>query len=289
MSTVPETRRLITAGAAITYDVRRGDSADLTPLLLIGSPMGAQGFTTLAGHLPDRTVVTYDPRGVERSEITDGRAESTPHDHAGDLAAVIDDLGGGVVDIFASSGGAVNALELVAQRPDAVRVLVAHEPPLLALLPDSRVLLEVSKDINETYQREGFGPAMAKFIGLVSFQGELGPDYLDAPPPDPAAYGLPSVDDGSRNDPLLGRNMIAGTHHELDLDKLRDARTRILVALGHDSGTQAPGRAALALATALGIEPTWFPGDHGGFLGGEYGQTGVPTAFAARLREVLPR
>jgi hypothetical protein len=30
-----------------------------------------------------------------------------------------------------------------------------------------------------------------------------------------------------------------------------------------------------------------FPSDHGGFLGGEYGQMGEPDAFAAKLREVL--
>ena len=31
------------------------------------SPMDARGFTTLAPHLADRTVVTYDPRGVARA------------------------------------------------------------------------------------------------------------------------------------------------------------------------------------------------------------------------------
>jgi hypothetical protein len=30
-----------------------------------------------------------------------------------------------------------------------------------------------------------------------------------------------------------------------------------------------------------------FPSHHGGFLGGEYGQTGAPDAFAAKLRQVL--
>jgi hypothetical protein len=33
--------------------------------------------------------------------------------------------------------------------------------------------------------------------------------------------------------------------------------------------------------------PVAFPGGHGGFLGGEYGQTGEPDAFAATLRQVL--
>jgi hypothetical protein len=41
------------------------------------------------------------------------------------------------------------------------------------------------------------------------------------------------------------------------------------------------------MAERLGTEAVSFPSDHGGFLGGEYGQTGQPDAFANRLREVL--
>jgi hypothetical protein len=47
------------------------------------------------------------------------------------------------------------------------------------------------------------------------------------------------------------------------------------------------GRAGLAVAGRLGVPPVTFPGGHGGFLGGEYGQTGQPGAFAATLHEVL--
>lgn len=47
-------------------------------------------------------------------------------------------------------------------------------------------------------------------------------------------------------------------------------------------------RGAHAVAERLGLEAVIFPSDHGGFLGGEYGQTGDPDAFAAKLRQVLP-
>ena len=57
--------------------------------------------------------------------------------------------------------------------------------------------------------------------------------------------------------------------------------------VGAKSGQQLAGRAGAAVAGRLGIAPVTFPGDHGGFLGGEYGQTGEPDAFAATLREVL--
>jgi pimeloyl-ACP methyl ester carboxylesterase len=99
--------------------------------------MGASGFGTLAEHFADRTVVTYDPRGAERSKRTDDATESTPDEHADDLHRLISALGAGPVDMFASSGGAVNALALVARHPEQVRILVAHEPPASQELPGS--------------------------------------------------------------------------------------------------------------------------------------------------------
>jgi pimeloyl-ACP methyl ester carboxylesterase len=98
--------------------------------------MGSSGFTTLAGFFPDRTLVTYDPRGSERSRRTDNATTSTPDQHADDVHSVIAAAGGGPVDMFASSGRAVNSLALVAQHPEDVRILVAHEPPDAAVLPD---------------------------------------------------------------------------------------------------------------------------------------------------------
>ena len=127
--TQPETHTLDVPGAVLHYDVRSNDVSAEPVLLLAGSPMGATGFGTLAGHFTDRTVVTYDPRGAERSKRTDGALRSTTEEHAEDLHRLILALGAGPVDIFASSGGAVNSLALVARHPEQVRTLVAHEPP----------------------------------------------------------------------------------------------------------------------------------------------------------------
>jgi hypothetical protein len=71
---------LETAEAAIAYDVRGPlPTADgRPPLLMIGQPMDASGFGTLASHFPDRTVVTYDPRGLGRSIRRDGRVDNAP-------------------------------------------------------------------------------------------------------------------------------------------------------------------------------------------------------------------
>jgi pimeloyl-ACP methyl ester carboxylesterase len=285
--TEPKTDSLHAPGAVLYYDIRSADSSTHPVLLIIGSPMGADGFVTLAGHFADRTVVTYDPRGSGRSQRTDGALETTPDEHADDLHRLISALGAGPVDIFASSGGAVNALALVAKHPEQVRTLVAHEPPAFAELPDSEIVLAACADIHQTYQRRGFGPAMAKFIAIVSQQGPIPADYADRPAPDPAAFGLSAEDDGSRNDPLLGQNMISCPHYEHDFDALRAAPTRIVVGVGEESRQMLPGRAGVAVAERLGTAPVIFPGGHDGFLGGEYGRMGKPDAFAAALRTVL--
>jgi pimeloyl-ACP methyl ester carboxylesterase len=285
--TEPETGTMTVPGAVLYYDVRAGGSSARPALLIIGSPMGAAGFATLAGHFADRTVVTYDPRGSGRSQRTDDAAETTPDEHADDLHRLISALDAGPVDIFASSGGAVNALALVARHPEQVRTLVAHEPPATRELPDSGPALAASVDIHDTYLRAGFGPAMAKFIALLSQEGPIPADYADRPDPDPAAFGLPAEDDGSRSDPLLGQNMISGSHYEHDFGALRAAPTRVVIGVGEESGRMLAGRAAAAVAGRLGTEPVTFPGGHDGFLGGEFGRTGKPDAFAATLRDVL--
>lgn len=281
------TRTLDVPGATLAYDVRPGPSQDL-PLFLIGSPMGATGFGTLMTHFPDRTIITYDPRGSERSTKPDMTSPSTPDEHADDLHRIIAEVGGGPVDMFASSGGATNALALVARHPHDVRTLVAHEPPVAAVLPDRENAQAASRAVHETYMRNGFGAGMAHFIAVVSHQGEFPDDFATKPPPDPAMFGMPTEDDGSRADPLMGQNMIAGTTYVPDFEALRRASTRIVVAAGVESEGILPSRAASVVATRLGTEVVLFPSGHGGFMGGEYGQPpGEPEAFAAKLRQVL--
>jgi pimeloyl-ACP methyl ester carboxylesterase len=286
--TEPKTRTLDVPDAVLRYDIRDPEAESAAPVLLIfGSPMAAAGFGTLAGHFADRTVVTYDPRGADRSERTDGAAESTPDEHADDLHRLISALDAGPVDIFATSGGAVNALALVARHAEQVRTLVAHEPPAAQVLPDREQALAACLDIRQTYRRSGRGAAMAKFMVLVGHEGPLPADYADRPAPNPAHFGLPTEDDGSRDDPLVGQNIVSCTAYEHDFDAIRAASTRVVVAVGAESGQTLAARGGVAVAERLGTTPVTFPSHHAGFLGGEYGQTGDPDAFAATLREVL--
>jgi pimeloyl-ACP methyl ester carboxylesterase len=277
-----QTRALQLPGATLTYDVRAAVSETDEPILLmIGAPMDASGFTALADRFPERAVMTYDPRGVGRSPRADGVSAATPEEHAEDLHRLISELGGGPVDIFASSGGAVNGLALVARHPQDVRTLVAHEPPLATVLPDREEALAATEDIHQTYTRDGFGPAMAKFIAFTSARGPT-PRDLPGRAANPADHGLPTTDDGSRDHPLLGPHMIYATRHQPDFNSLRGASTRIVVAASTDGQGTFPHRAALAVADRVGSEAAIFPSHHGGF-----GEGGDPDAFAAELRRVL--
>jgi pimeloyl-ACP methyl ester carboxylesterase len=190
--TEPKSYTLDVPGAVLTYDLRGNGFGTEPVLLLIASPMGAAGFGTLSGHFTDRTVVTYDPRGVERSVLRDTASEHTPDDHADDLHRLISALGEGPVDIFASSGGAVNALALVAIHPEQVRTLVAHEPPMSQELPDREEALAAGQAIHDMYLRDGFGPAMAKFITLVMHEGPIPADFRRAPPSGSRRFRTPN-------------------------------------------------------------------------------------------------
>jgi pimeloyl-ACP methyl ester carboxylesterase len=254
---------------------------------MIGQPMDASGFQAQVALFDDRTVVTYDPRGLGRSTRKDGGVTNEPGIQAEDVHALIEALGAGPVDMLASSGGAVTALALVAAHPDDVSTLVAHEPPIDSVLPDAEGVQKARSAYTRVYQDRGWGAGMAAFIAMTSWEGEITEEFLARPAPDPVAFGMPSEDDGTREDPLLSERSWAVPLYEPDLEALKAAPTRIVVAVGEESLKVYTGRSALALAERLDQQATVFPSHHGGFMGGEFGYSGQPEAFAAKLREVL--
>ena len=268
----------------ITYDVR-GDLASGRPLFMFGSPMEASYFGTLAGLVTDRPVVTYDPRGTARNPT--GTDEIPPPRHAEDLHRVIAALGVGAVDCMGTSGGAVNLLALAAAHPEDIHRAVAHEAPTVAYLPDQEVALAILRDMKETYRTQGNGAAMAKFIALVMYDGQVTPAYLDQPAPDPATFGMSAEDDGDRTNPLM-RNMPSCNEYEVDVEALRAYGDRLVHAYGAESGEQLACRGAKSVAALLGVEPVEFPSNHGGFLPPQHGQPGDPEGWARKLIEVLP-
>src|SRR5215467_9680320 len=170
-------------GARLYYE--RGGTGPL--LVLIGSPMDSTGFTGLASVLSDRyTVVTYDPRGTGNSTREDTDQDVTPELQADDVHRLLAELGGGPADVFGSSGGAVVGLALVTAHPGQVRTLVAHEPPLIELLPDREQLRAEIGDIYDTYRADGPDKAMQKFmvhagLGQPVPQAETAPRWQPSP------------------------------------------------------------------------------------------------------------
>lgn len=299
-------------GARIAYDVAEVRKSVEPPLLLFGSPMDASGFSALAARFTDRTTVTYDPRGTGRSESSDG--EYSPELHAQDLQALAAELGSTQVDMFASSGGAVNALAFAAKAGDLVRILVVHEPPLARILPDQEAAVAGIEAILQTYQEHGWGAAMARFMAYTGWQGEFpagtvqsesgladadggavpetgggaGPETDNGAGPETDGGAGPETDDGTRDDPLFGRNLRTCTLFQPDFDGLRDGPASIVVGMGEVSAGTMAARAAAVTADRLGTLPVTFPGGHGGFLGPEFGPgAGDPEAFAGVLRQVL--
>jgi pimeloyl-ACP methyl ester carboxylesterase len=262
-------------GASIYHEVRGSG-----PLLaLIAAPMGGSGFAALADLMASQyTVVTYDPRGSEHSTVAD-RTEITTHELlAEDVHRVLKSVSDEPAAILGSSGGAVTGLALVTAYPGQVSVLVAHEPPLVTMLTNAPEELAKVEEIYHTYLRAGSDAAMRKFLLSIGVLGEEGSRQLAAmPEPTPVpAPAVPQTD----NDFFYANQIRATTGYRPDLKALSEASTKIVVGVGATSAGQLAHRGGLALAEHLGLTPTEFPGDHGGFAG-------EAPAFAERLRQVL--
>jgi clorobiocin/coumermycin A biosynthesis protein CloN7/CouN7 len=256
----PPAHVLDVPGARLYYE-RRGTG----PLLLmIGSPMDSTGFAGLASALADDyTVVTYDPRHTGNSSREDTSQDVTPDQQAGDVHRLLSALGGGPAAVFGSSGGAIVGLALVTAHPGQVRTLVVHEPPVVELLPDSAQVRAEIDDIYATYRADGADKAMQKFFVHAGLTGAMG-RAADAPRWQPSPEQMARM--RAANETFLEHLLRPTTCYRPDIEALRAAPTRIVVAAGAASKGQLPNRTAAALAGRLGTTVTDFPGDHVGFM-----------------------
>ncbi len=268
------THMLDVPGARLYYEQR--GSGPL--LLLIGSPMDSGPFTGLAEAMAARyTVVTYDPRGIGGSTRDDTGSEVTPEQQADDVHRLLAELGGGPVRLFGSSGGAVVGLALITAHPGEVTTLVAHEPPVIELLPDRDAVKAQIQEIYDVYRAEGPDKAMAMFMAVAGIgqgpaQGQEPPAWN--PPPEMVARMRAATEE------FLASLIRATTRFQPDLAALRATPTRLVIGVGTTSAGQLAYRCAETLAGDLDLPVTRFPGDHGGFVGG-------PQPFAEVLSDCL--
>jgi hypothetical protein len=175
----------------------------------------------------------------------------------------------------------------VATYPDDVITLVAHEPPMIPVLPDAAQAERARAGVRDAYEAGGQNAGMAAFMRMASWRGEFTEEYNAQPAPDPAAFGMPTGDDGSRGDPLLSDRSWAISSYQPDVEALVAAPTRVVIAVGEESEGTFTGRTSLATADLLGQTATVFPSHHGGFVGGDSPYAGQPENFGRKLREVL--
>ncbi|MFD0342616.1 alpha/beta fold hydrolase [Streptomyces sp. NPDC127117] len=274
------THTLRVPGAHLHYEVRGAGPL----LLLMGSPMEAEAFASLADALAsDHTVVTHDPRGISGSTLDDPEEDTLPDRRADDAAAILDALGADSADVFGSSGGAVTGLALVARHPDRVRTLVAHEPPVMEILPDAAEQRAMTEAIIETFHKEGQGAAWMKFMAVAGFVTEGGESAEsgeggEGAPAGP--FGEPTEQDLANGARFFGHDLRGTARYVPDIAALTAAPTRVLVGIGADSQGLITHRTSTVLADRLGTRPVEFPGDHAGFLGD-------PKGFAEALRNTL--
>jgi pimeloyl-ACP methyl ester carboxylesterase len=248
-------------GARLYYEVR-GTGPVL--LLICGGIYDATGYAGLAGQLADGyTVVTYDRRGNSRSPLAGAPQRQSIAVHSDDAHRLLTEVGG-PGDVFGNSSGAQIALELTLRHPAQVRTVVAHEPPLLELLPDRDHWREVIGQVTEAFDTRGAAAAMAVFGAAMGMGGGQ-----------PRRGGNVEFFIGYEVPPFAGY-----TPDVAALNVAASKGSRIVLGAGEESVDEPPHRAAYAMAAAIGAPTVLFPGDHGGF--------GTRTeAFAARLREVL--
>ncbi|MFG1930421.1 alpha/beta fold hydrolase [Mycobacterium sp. NPDC048908] len=269
LPSTPTVRSVTVPGARLRYEIRGGGPL----LLLAGSPMAAAEFAPLADALAaDRTVVTFDPRGYANSPVDDPDAPSSVEQRADDVAAILAELGAESADVFGSSGGAVTGLALVARHPGRVRTLIAHEPPLLELLPDAAEQRAATEAIIDTFHRDGFGAAWMQFMRNAGFDVSPG----DAP----SSPGEPSADEIRQSARFFEIDLRPTTRFAPDIDALTNSPSRVVIGVGVDSGRLLSYRTSVAVADVLGVAPVEFPGDHGGFMA-------APTEFADTLCTAL--
>jgi pimeloyl-ACP methyl ester carboxylesterase len=270
-SPAPATARTLDVPGARLYYELRGTG----PLVaLVAAPMDATSFIPLADLLAgDHTVLTTDPRGINRSPVDDPNQDSTPQLRADDLSRLLAHVGAGPAAVLGSSGGAVTVLALAEAHPEQVHTVIAHEPPLIELLPDRAERHAGNEDVIARWLNGDYAGSWKAFLDNANIHLPEGAfEAMFGQQPDPQAI----ADTSYQNTHMLRPT----THFEPDIAALRSAATRIVVGIGETSAGQVCDRTSRALATALGTEPTMFPGGHAGF-------TEDPGQFATRLRQVL--
>ncbi|MEU4726124.1 alpha/beta hydrolase [Nonomuraea dietziae] len=276
--TDPAIGRLRVEGATLHYEVRGKG-----PLLLLipGGTGGAASFDGVADDLAaDYTVASYDPRGLTRSPLDDPEAQQRVAQHADDAFQLMELLSPDApARVAGCSSGAIVALHLLTTHPERIERVVAHEPPVVEVLPDAAEHRALLARVQDTFHRDGLMPAAAEFAAGLRRPGAdpVAAQAATEPPPQATARAGRTMADMPY---FLGRIVPSFMAYVPDVDRLEALSDRLVLAGGADSRGELPYRPAAFLAERFGTELIHFPGGHTGL-------STHPAAFGELLRKVL--
>jgi pimeloyl-ACP methyl ester carboxylesterase len=274
--TVKTVGRVAVPGAALYYEMT-GSGPVL--LLIAGGGTDAAVFDGIVPQLAAQyMVVTYDPRGNSRSpydgEPTDERVDVA----AEDALAVLDAVAGSEsAYVFGTSSGAITAMELLVRHPDQIRLLIAHEPPAIELLPDATSARAFFRSVYDTYRRDGRKAADRLFFGGIGLDED---DQL--PPAEELPWEFREVAErmDANSEIFYAHKLMPFTSYVPDVAALVELEDKFVPAVGSESSKVLPAEPILALADRVGWDVIAFPGGHGGYASD-------PFEFATLLQRVL--
>jgi acetyltransferase/esterase len=276
-------------GANIYFE-RRGSGPPL--LLIVGGGGDAGAFGALADVLSDQyTVLTYDRRGHSRSPFLGGSGKFHMAEHSADAVGVIKANGFDSAHIFGNSSGAIIGLDLAAFHPEAVEALVAHEPPVISVLPDAADQMVLFDELSPIIEKKGWQAGFKHFLTMNGLVPKDDPNallvFFD---PEKVIAPSPQLDLQKR---LRGNweyftvgEMRQVVEYVPDLDKIAHNVVQHDVRLALAGGVESRGRffyrTGQVIAERLGAEFVEFAGDH-------VAPAIDPVGFGSKLREHLGR
>src|SRR5258706_13079206 len=212
-------------GVTLYYEARGSG-----PVLLLNAGGGTDAgvFEDVARKLAhDYTVVTYDPRGNSRSPLDGPPEDQQIEVHSDDARRLLETVADGPAAVFGTSSGAIIGLDLIARHPTLVSRLVAHEPPMLEVLPDVARRCAFHDDVYDTYRREGAESATQKWAVGVGLDVVVPPPGAELPPHVAAMMKRMA----GNQDLFLAHGLLPFTRYVPDLPRLSPPKDRILLSV----------------------------------------------------------